>query len=493
MENNKSSYRSITKAISIFGGVQVIQILVTILRGKLVAVILGTAGMGINNLLISAMNIIIQIAGLGLNFSGVRDVSQANESGDERKIARIFKVIRFWVLISILIGVVAIVVFSSTFSLFSFGNTKYTWSFVWLAIAVALSLASNVNIAFLQGMRRLRAVAKASLIGAILGLVSAIPLYWIYGDGGIVPALILAALTTFLTSWYFVRKIKIQKSDITPRIAIKEGAEMIKLGVISMVAGLLGAVTIYVINSFISNFGNLSDVGLYSSAISISNQYIGVLFTAMAVDYFPRLSAVCNDVKATNDIVNKQGEIVMLIAAPLLILMMCSAPILIRVLLSTEFIAIKDFICWVAFGIFFKASYYPLGYIAFAKGDKKMYFWLEGVAANGIIMMLNILGYMIGGLTGMAISFLVLYLIFTGIYAVITYRRYSFRFEKEYLRLMLVLALAMLLVFLITQFFSEMYVYLFGGAMFVITVLFCYRELNKRIGIRELISSRFKK
>lgn len=493
MENNKVAYRSIVKATSIFGGVQVIQILVTIIRGKLVAVLLGTVGMGINNLLLSAVNIITQIAGLGISFSAVRDISQANESQDTERIGKTFKTVRTWLLISAALGVVVIVALSSTLSMFSFGSTEYTWSFVWLAVVVALTIVNNGNIALLQGMRRLRLVARATLFGAVLGLVSAIPLYWLYGVEGIVPALIISAVTTCCASWYFVRKVDVPKVELPVQTAINQGRDMIKLGVVSMVAGLLGALTIYIINSFISNYGTLSDVGLYSSAISISNQYIGVLFTAMAVDYFPRLSVVCNDRIATNDIVNKQGEIVMLIAAPLLILMMCTAPLLIRILLSPEFEVIKDFICWVAFGMFFKAVSYPLGYIAFAKGDRKIYFWLEGVAGNALMLSFNILGYVLGGLTGMAMSFVLLYMVFLVVYSVISYRRYGFRFEKAYLRMMSILITATLSVFLITQFLSEGSVYLFGGIAFLLIGFYCYKELNKRIGIRELVMSRFKK
>ncbi len=54
----KDSYKQIVKATSIFGGVQVIQILITIIRTKFVAILLGPAGMGINGLLGSTLNLV---------------------------------------------------------------------------------------------------------------------------------------------------------------------------------------------------------------------------------------------------------------------------------------------------------------------------------------------------------------------------------------------------------------------------------------------------
>ena len=47
----KSSYRQIVKATSLFGGVQFFQIIISVIRSKFVAILLGPAGMGIVGLL----------------------------------------------------------------------------------------------------------------------------------------------------------------------------------------------------------------------------------------------------------------------------------------------------------------------------------------------------------------------------------------------------------------------------------------------------------
>lgn len=491
MNENKESYRNVVKTTTLFGGVQVIQILVSLIRGKVVAVLLGTAGMGVNNLIVGVVNMMAQVAGLGLSFSAVRDIAQATEQHDAKRLAHTVGVIKKWLLLSALIGLVGTVLLAPLLSRFSFGSTEYAWSFVLASLVVALTVLGNGNVAILQGIRRLKFVARASLVGSIGGVVAALPLYWLYGEKGIVPALIIGTVCTFLAGWYYVRQARIPREHISVKDALEEGKEMVKLGIVSMISGLLGALTLYVINSFIITYGSIDDVGLYSAAVSISNQYVGVLFTAMAVDYFPRLSAVCNDVEAMNKTGNQQGEVVVLLAAPLLMLMMFTAPLLIRILLSAEFLVIKDFICWVAFGLFFKAASFPLGYMAFAKGDKKMYFWLEGVTGNVLMLVANMIGYVVAGLTGLAVSFLMLYGIFFFIYWGITSRRYSFVLNRQYLWLLCRLLCLVLMVFVVTQVFEGWVVYVLGAGLFVVTVMYCYRELNARIGIREMIQARF--
>ena len=65
-DENKSSYKSIFKATSLFGGVQFYQILIQIIRSKFVAVLLGPMGVGILGLLSSGMQLIQSFTNMGL-------------------------------------------------------------------------------------------------------------------------------------------------------------------------------------------------------------------------------------------------------------------------------------------------------------------------------------------------------------------------------------------------------------------------------------------
>lgn len=93
-DENKSSYRSIFKATSLFGGVQVYQILIQIIKSKFVAVLLGPAGVGIMGLYQSGLQLIQQISSMGLAASAVRDVSEANGTNDIQKIAKTIRALQ---------------------------------------------------------------------------------------------------------------------------------------------------------------------------------------------------------------------------------------------------------------------------------------------------------------------------------------------------------------------------------------------------------------
>ncbi len=203
MKEEQSSYRQIFKATSLFGGVQVFNILIGIVRVKFVAVLLGAAGVGIMGLLNAPLQLIISITGLGIAFSAVRDVSEANGTGDQGKIAVVIKTLGRWSWFTGLLGAVITITLAPLLSKWTFGNHEYTWAFIWLSVTLLLQAISKGQSAILQGTRRLKDMAKAGVIGSLLGLVTSIPLYYLYGLQGIVPAMIITAITGLVLSWYF--------------------------------------------------------------------------------------------------------------------------------------------------------------------------------------------------------------------------------------------------------------------------------------------------
>ncbi|WP_255504364.1 hypothetical protein [Bacteroides sp. PHL 2737] len=110
-------------------------------------------------------------------------------------------------------------------------------------------------------------------------------------------------------------------------------------------------------------------------------------------------------------LVNQQSEVVLLIVAPLVLLLIVTSPLVIRLLLTKSFISLIPVIRWFSLGLFFKAIAFPMSYISFSKGDRKTFFWLEGVASI-YVLGLNVMFYHFWGVEGIAISFSVCCLFF---------------------------------------------------------------------------------
>ena len=344
----ETSYRQIMKATSIFGGVQVINIIIQIIRSKVIAVLLGTTGVGVMGLLITTISFIAKLTGFGLNTSAVKDIAAAYGARNDQSIALTVTVLRRLVLITGSLGAILVLLLSPWLSQISFGNKDYTLAFRWVSLTLLFMQVSNGQLVILQGMRKLHLLAKASVVGNALGLIVSLPLYYIYGIDGIVPGIIGTSFIALLLSWYFSRKVNIQKVKISLSQTFSEGKSMLRLGFYISLSSLLALGASYIVRIFISRVGSIEQVGLYAAGFSIINTYVGLIFTAMGTDYYPRLSAIAHDNKLTKQTINEQAEIAILIIAPILIVFLVFINWIIIFLYSKQFIAINAMIYWAA-------------------------------------------------------------------------------------------------------------------------------------------------
>lgn len=83
---------------------------------------------------------------------------------------------------------------------------------------------------------------------------------------------------------------------------------MLKMGVLISLQGMLAILASYFIRIFISRMGSIDDVGLFNAGFTIVNTYVGLVFTAMATDYYPRLSAIASDNDSFVRAINSAGR-----------------------------------------------------------------------------------------------------------------------------------------------------------------------------------------
>jgi O-antigen/teichoic acid export membrane protein len=486
LKDSPNSYRQIFKATSIFGGVQVFNILINIIRSKFIAVLLGPVGIGISGLLNDTINLIRGLTTFGLGTSAVKNVAVANATGDQERIGEVVAVFRKWVWATGLLGFVVALVLSPWLSQLAFSSKEYTVSFALISITLLLSQISAGQGVILQGMRQLRYLAQAGLIGSVLGLVTSIPLYYYFGKKGIVPGIIATSLTSLLLTWYFARKVKVKKVSVDLKKAITEGKTMLSLGFMLTLSSLVTLGVSYLVRIFISKQGGLADVGLYNAGFAIINSYVGLVFTAMSTDYYPRLSGVAHDNVQAGREINQQAEIALLIIAPILCVFLVFIDWAVILLYSNKFIAVNAMIHWAALGMFFKAASWAIAFLLLAKGASKVFFWNE-LITNVYLLLLNLVGYYYYGLTGLGISFMIAYLLYLIQLIWLTKRLYDFRFHRGFARLFTVQFTLGLGCFLTIKLTDGLKAYIIGSILILISTIYSLFEMDNRIGIWKTI------
>jgi len=480
------------KATSLFGGVQVFQILIQIIRSKFIAILLGPAGMGIAGLLNSTIGLIGGLTNFGLGTSAVKNVAEANETGNGTRISTIITVLRRLVWFTGTVGFAITIILSPWLSQLTFGNKDYTVAFIWISITLLFSQLTNGQLVLLQGMRKLQYLAKANVYGSALGLIITIPLYYKWGVDAIVPGIIITSLISLAMSLFFSSRIKIQPVKVSKVRTIAEGKNMLMMGFMISLSGLIGLGASYLLRIFISNTGGVAQVGLYSAGFTIIGTYVGLVFTAMSTDYYPRLSGIAYDNQKATNMINQQAEIAILILAPILCVFLVFINWVVILLYSTKFVAVNGMIHWAALGMFFKAASWSIAIIFLAKSASKLFFWNE-LITNIYLLGFNILGYKYGGLDGLGISFLLSYFLYFVQVYMITHRKYAFKLDKSFIKIISLQLLIAIGCFFIVKLIITPYSYIGGTFLILISAIFSLHELNKRMDLKQILSTIKKK
>ena len=232
----------------------------------------------------------------------------------------------------------------------------------------------------------------------------------------------------------------------------------------------------------------MEDVGLYNAGFAIIGTYVGLVFTAMSTDYYPRLSGVAHDNKMGTLLINQQAEIALLILAPILTIFLIFNNWVVIVLYSTEFIPVNGMIQWAALGMYFKAASWSIAFILLAKGASKLFFWNE-LVVNIYMLGLNLLGYYLYGLDGLGISFLISYaLYFLQVFLLAKYK-YKFSFISKFYKIFCIQLSLGILCFAITMFVPSPLAYVFGLPFILFSALYSFKELDKRMDLKGIINN----
>ena len=485
MNSKTTNYKSIFKATSIFGGVQVFNILITLIRSKAVALLIGTAGMGLNGLFNSSLNLIRTLSSLGVAESAVRDISKAHSSDNETEMATTATVFKRLIWFTAALGIVLTVAFSSVLSKFTFNSTEHTTSYILLSSTFIFGTLSGGIYTLLRGTRQIKYLAQANVFGAVVGLLVALPIFYFYGIKGVVPAIIATALGNYLVSLFYKNKIKFQKIDLSWTETLVLGKPMVILGLSLTTISLLSSGIAFLLNAFISKTGSLTDLGLYNAGLAIVDGYVGMVFTAMATDYYPRLAGVIQNEIKWKQLVNEQAELILIILSIVLVLLISTTPLLIRVLLSKEFLGAKDFIFWSVLAIPLKGLVWVVGFVILAKGDNKLFLTVE-IIANLIVLAFNLFFYKYYGLDGLGISMLISYSLSIVFMLYILKSKYSFQFSKVVFGLLFKTIFALTLCLISIKWLGYPNAYIPEALIVVVTVGYSFRELNKRMNLLEI-------
>ena len=83
MSDEHLVFRKILRTTSLFGGVQGVSIISSLIKSKILAILIGTSGYGIYGVLNTIVDLIKQMSSLGIETSGVKFLAETFEKEDK--------------------------------------------------------------------------------------------------------------------------------------------------------------------------------------------------------------------------------------------------------------------------------------------------------------------------------------------------------------------------------------------------------------------------
>ena len=378
-----------------------INILLNLLRTKAIAILLGPSGVGLNGIYNETRELIHTTTNLGLDISGVRGISQAFEQNDKAEIDRQVRLLRTWVLLFALFGTFLCALIAQPLSQFTFKDNSHTWDFVFLSPAVGFSTITCGEMAVLKGLRQLKSLASLSIVNVVIAIVVSLPIYYVWGLSGVLPALVICTLLWAVAALTYGIKAH-SFGFFTQSKQLKGSNILLGIGITFVVCEIIDHIAKLSVQSYINNIASLDMVGLYNACRTMTLTYAAMVFSAMDQDYFPRLSGAVKDMVERTAILTKQLDVTLMIITPMLVAFIVIMPVIVPLLLSGEFNAIIPMAQIIAASLIFRAIYLPNAYLPLAAGDSKVYLALNVIGALNTFWI--ILGYKLGGLIGMGVA-----------------------------------------------------------------------------------------
>jgi len=301
-----------------------------------------------------------------------------------------------------------------------------------------------------------------------------------------VPSLVAISILSLFITWWFSKKIPVEKAIQSYHETLKKGGDMVKLGLFTVGSGLIATLTMFLIRSFILQKSDVSTVGLFQASWSISNLYLGAVLTAMGADYYPRLCGLKDNNDQIVRFVNQQTRFVLVVSTPIIVGMMLITTPVIHLLFSSEFTLAVDLLRLQILGTFLKVLVWPSGFVLLSKGKGFRFLMVEATWFIAYFFITMLLWPLIG-LNAAGVAFVGAYLIYLPLVLVLVKPLCSLSFDLRNIVLMVVYSLLVVTAFLLVHFLTGWTLLIGGILLFICCLVLSGFEFNKFLPTSEWI------
>lgn len=480
-----NSYKSIFKTSLLTGGSQIVVMALQMVRTKVLAILLGPGGTGIIGLYGATTGLVNSLANLGLSSSSVRQIAKDNTAEDRKSIRKTLFVFRTLILSTSILAAITMIIFAHAIGKTTFGNENHTNGIRWMAIVVLLTGISSGQYALLQGLRLIKEMAFAKVLGSLIGVILGIVLIVIFRHEGVIPYIISGAVVAAIISWYFTNKIKIPSLRVNYKEFKHLSIQLLSMGMAFLASSLATNFTGYYSRVLITDRFSVEQLGFYTASWTLSAIYVNFVLSAMGADFYPRLTAVINDHQKANNLINEQTVMGIALSMAGVVAVIGFAPWVLQLFYSTAFISAAPMLQWMAAGMVLKVICWPIGFIVVCKGKSILFIVTELTWA---LMYLVLLYFFTNtfGLEGAGIAFFLATVGYTFLEIGLSYKLTGFIWNRLALIQIAFMIGSITFVFMTSRLLSLSWHIALNGIIISFLLIYTYQSLSKLLGLNML-------
>ena len=261
-----------------------------------------------------------------------------------------------------------------------------------------------------------------NLFTALGGIVITIPIIYFLRIDSIIWVILVYGLAQLAGAIIF--RPRLRHIAMGLRQVWDIGNSFVRLGILITLGYGINYLLNYLFVLFLNSYADTSTLGIYQAGYTLVNTYVGVLFTGVWVEFYPRLASMNHSPRRTSITVSHQIVTIAWILMPVVALFIAADKLIVSVLYADTFSAMLPFITMAMAGVVIRGASWCLGHTMLSMGDGKFYLIAEA-SSGAIFLVTHVLFYSAWGFPGLGVAYILWYVGYITIAYIIYRRRYG--------------------------------------------------------------------
>lgn len=476
------------RLILVSGAGSVFNVIISIIRVKVVALVLGTNGIAVFGQLSNLTNISALLSHFGMPVGLVTEVSKERSKRNESKLRQLKTTYSCIVLVASLLASIFIYFFSGYINEIIFNDAKYERLIELVAVNTSFLGVALITPTILKADKKIKLLTLFTIFSSFINGLLTILLVLIYDLEGILYGMVIGNFIVIIFGFLLLKRdqpfFMLQIKSLTFESFRSKFKVLSSYGLVSLGTSILLQLSNLGLKSLIIYKSSVHSAGLFQAAVSISNQYLPIVLTSLGAYLLPQLAE--NAGKRLNSEANNSLRAVLIMFIPVLILISLFSSFFMSLLYSDQFIEASMILSIILISDVLKITNRVLGTLIIAVKDFRA--WIIGDLLAALFPLLSTLVlFEFFDVLAAPIAILFAYVLLFIFYALLLNIIHGIRLENKTLFLITSSIVLLGLIIILTSYYSVVIALI---VVLPLTVIILYLSLSS-IEIR-LIKDVFK-